>query len=122
MNALNRQIEEEEMANNTQHNVENTSLPNEEYIRSALKVSNHNALRIALYHQTRDPSLAAMKVDHLPVQGGALTSHAVAREHREEIREKAFDYLMSGVTPKPLPNVEEAAELMELESAGSAIH
>ncbi len=102
------------MANNTQHNVENTSLPNEEYIRSALKVSNHNALRIALYHQTRDPSLAAMKVDHLPVQGGALTSHAVAREHREEIREKAFDYLMSGVTPKPLPNVEEAAELMEL--------
>ncbi|MEH6519375.1 MAG: NAD(P)/FAD-dependent oxidoreductase [Halioglobus sp.] len=88
--------------------------PTEEFIRKALKSANFNALRVALYHQTKDPALASMKVIEFPVRGGALKAFAVAKEHYEEIREKAIQFLTSGQAAVPDPTEDEAAELMAI--------
>lgn len=83
-------------------------------IRSALGYASINALRIALYHQTRDPELAAMPVKEHPVRGGALSTFVVPRSFHDQIREKALAYLLSGARARPVPTREEAAELMAL--------
>ena len=84
------------------------------YIWRALQSANMNALRIALYHETNDPELTNMPVDHVPVQGGALTAHSLPKKYHEIIREKAFAYLKSGALPRDPPTKKEAAELMTL--------
>jgi len=86
----------------------------EEFIRKALKSANFNALRVALYHQTQDPSLAAMKVVEFPVRGGALKAFILAREHHDEIREKAIAFLTSKPAIAPEPTEEQAVELMAM--------
>ena len=89
-------------------------LPPVEYIRKALKSANQNALRIALYYQTRDPKLAQMEVEHVPVQGGAFVAHSISREDRVYVQEKALDFLLSGTAAKKDPTKQQSAELMEL--------
>lgn len=86
----------------------------DEAVRRALASANMNALRVALYHQTRDPELAGMHVEHVPVQGGALTAYAVSRTDRAIVREKAYAFLRSGAPAKRDPTKEEAVELMSL--------
>jgi hypothetical protein len=49
-------------------------MPDEAFVRRVLKSANLNALRLALYYQTGDDSLARMKVLERPVQGGALVA------------------------------------------------
>ena len=84
------------------------------YLLRALASANMNALRIALYHQTRDVELTRMTVDHVPVQGGALISHSLPRTYHAYIRDKAFEFLRSGAPVRPNPTKAEAVELMTL--------
>ena len=84
------------------------------FIWRALDSANLNALRIALYHQTREPRLAAMRVVQRPLRGGAFRLFALAPEHSDEVRHLAFEYLVSGQAPRPEPTKKESAELMEL--------
>lgn len=88
----------------------------EEQIRSAVAGANISVLRVALYHQTKDPELLAMESQEYPVRGGALTVFSVPREHHQTIRDKAIAYLLSGAPEVPPPTLEEAAHLMELYS------
>ena len=75
----------------------------DDYLLKALASANMNALRIALYHQTRDVELRKMTVDHVPVQGGALISHSLPRKFHPYIRGKAFEFIRSGIPAKPDP-------------------
>lgn len=92
-----------------------TQLPSDDFIRKAIAAADINALRIALYHQTRDPELAAMTVVGLPLRGGAFEARVVEREYHDAIRKKAFDFLKSRrERPRPSPDREESYELMRL--------
>lgn len=88
--------------------------PDEDDIERALASANINALRIALYHQTRDPELARMHVNHVPVQGGALIAYSLGRADRAVVREKALAFLRDMATPKLDPTRGESVELMTL--------
>lgn len=76
--------------------------PEESFIRKALETSNLNALRMALYQQTFDQSLAKMQVKELPVQGGAILAYVLDRRHNQEVIEKAYQYLISGKHKTPV--------------------
>lgn len=89
-------------------------MPGPEFIEKALRSANFNALRIALYHQTRDQRLADMEVIEIPVRGGALMAFAVAPEDVEEIRRQAIDFLQSGREVAPPPDKAQAARLMAM--------
>jgi 4-hydroxyacetophenone monooxygenase len=84
------------------------------FVRRVLKSANLNALRLALYHQTGDESLARMRVLERPVQGGALVAYVLDREHRDELTEKAAAWLLSGAKPKPDPTKEQVIAMMPL--------
>ncbi len=86
----------------------------QEFIRQAVNEANVIALRLALYHQTKDESLAAMEVQEWPIRGGALTVHAVPKQYHQEIKDKAFEYLISNPTPVPPPTRVEVAKLIRL--------
>jgi 4-hydroxyacetophenone monooxygenase len=52
-------------------------------------------LRLTLYHLTRDPALAAMPADETPLWAGALFTYTMAPEYHEEVRQRAFDYMIA---------------------------
>ena len=91
------------------------STPSPDFVRSALEQADMNALRVALYHQTKDPSLANMAVVDLPLRGGAFEAKVVAREHYPEIIEKAVAYLTDPNTSEVAPPTwDEALDLMAI--------
>src|SRR3546814_18719905 len=65
----------------------------DDFIREALRQADPNVLRLALYHETRDPELAAMQVEKREFWGCTYELPAFPEEHHEVIRRKAFDYL-----------------------------
>lgn len=79
-------------------------------IRRALAVADPNVLRLAMYHLTRDPRLAAMSTQKVLIWAGALFTYALAPEHHDEVRQLAFDVLTHKVpTPgldRPMTRVE----------------
>lgn len=99
--------------NNPATDVSNTTL-DPAFVQNAVNAASINALRIALYHQTRDPELAAMRVEERAVRGGALVAYSVAKEHHDEIRAKAVEYLLNKPEARPDPTKDEAIELMTL--------
>lgn len=86
----------------------------EAFVRRVLASANLNALRLALYYQTGDESLARMRVLERPVQGGALVAYVLDRAHRDELTEKAVAYVMSGAPPKVPPTREQVIAMMPL--------
>ncbi len=87
----------------------------ESYIREAVELANLNVLRIALYQQTRNPELAAMRVETYSRKNSPLELTVLAREHHERVKELAVEYLsQGGIEPAPPPSLEEAKELMAL--------
>ncbi len=86
----------------------------EAFVRRVLQSANLNALRLALYYQTDDESLARMKVVERPVQGGALVGYMLDREHRDELIEKAVAYVLRDAQPKPEPTREQVIAMMSL--------
>jgi 4-hydroxyacetophenone monooxygenase len=92
------------------------SLFSEETVKKALAVANPNVLRMALYQITRDPELAEMRVEHLPVRNGAMKSFALRAEHHEEVRRKALAYIARPTVPTA-PTLEELRYMMSLFTA-----
>lgn len=96
------------------------SPPDEALIREALNEAQVNALRMALYQQTRDPELASMKVETYHRPGMPFLAYVVAREHHDQVREKAFQYLTSEPREQaPLPSYEETLDLMDMFQGGT---
>lgn len=94
-----------------------TSVPehvDEAFIRQAVAEANIGCLRVALYHATKDPKLAAVEPIEWPIRGGALMAFSVPREEHAYIQEKAIEYLLSETDAPPPPTKEEAAGLMKM--------
>lgn len=86
----------------------------EAFIREVIEEANVGVLRVALYHQTKDPELAAIPSIEWPIRGGALMAFSLPRESHELVKEKAVEYLLSGQVPVAPPTKQEAAILMEM--------
>ncbi len=86
----------------------------EEVIRNAVQEANVGVLRVALYHETKDPRLAAIPSIEWPIRGGALMAFSIPKEDHDFVRERAVEYLLSGQPPAPPPTKEEAAGLMKM--------
>jgi len=106
---------------NQQNYMENTNTKNRlaavddvETVRRAVNAASINVLRVALYHQTKDPDLLAMQARQLPVRGGAFSTFVVPKEHHETIREKAFAFLCKESEILDHPDLQETASLMEM--------
>ena len=84
--------------------------------RSALAEANLNAVRMALYQLTKDPELAAMKVVHSPLRGGAFFTYALSEEDGRTVTEKAVAYLRDQDTIGDLsiPSPEDTREMIAL--------
>lgn len=67
-----------------------------EALRAILAEADPNVLRLAIYQATRDPELAAMRVESMAVRGGAYRAPVLAKEHREEVIAKALAFLQAG--------------------------
>lgn len=92
----------------------NNTHPDTDFIKAALDKASMNALRIALYHETSDESLATITVKTNASRGGALTSYSIEKADFPLIKEKALAYLTAQVVPKAPPTKDEAAKLMAL--------
>ena len=92
-----------------------TNAVSDEFIRRALDQAHLNSLRVALYQQTGDPEIAAMKVETLSPPGTPFLVHVVAAESHALLKEKAFAYLSArrGSSATVLSRAE-ALELMAL--------
>ena len=86
----------------------------EEVIRNAVAEANIGVLRVALYHETKDPELAAIPAIEWPIRGGALMAFSLPRESHQLVRDRAVAYLLEGREPVAPPTKQEAAELMEM--------
>lgn len=84
------------------------------FVEQAVRTANPNALRLALYHQTGDPRLAAMPVGRVPVQGGAMTALRLDRSDHETLWAIAADHLLAGLDERPPPSKAETADLLTL--------
>lgn len=94
-----------------------TGLPggvDKEFVRNAVQEANVGVLRVALYHETKDPKLAAIPAIEWPIRGGALMAFSIPRDDHAYVREKAVEYLLSGQQPVAPPTREEAAALMKM--------
>jgi len=81
----------------------------------AVAKADPNALRMALYHATRDPELAAMKVDQVPFWGGAFYAPMLAPAHHDVVRSKALAFIRDGMKARaPAPREAELRAMMDL--------
>ena len=89
---------------------DNNSAPSarEATIRTAIALSNTNALRMALYQLTGDAQLAAMRLVKKPVRGGAQLQDAVSDADLAVLTEKAVKFLLD--PPAKLPPLPSEAE------------
>ncbi|MCW2879497.1 MAG: hypothetical protein JWQ95_3597 [Sphaerisporangium sp.] len=85
-------------------------------IRASLDRANLNVLRMALLQATGDPALAKMKVDQVPMRGGAFVGYILAEEHHQEVRDKALRFLLNRqpVASSPRPSDDELRTMMGL--------
>lgn len=92
-------------------------------LRAAIEQANPNVLRMALYHMTGDESLARMKVNKVPLRGGAFFGYLLDESHHEEVFSKAVDYLLTQPDPNDYEIPEEARlkEMMEMLTGGTPL-
>jgi 4-hydroxyacetophenone monooxygenase len=88
----------------------------DEFVRRALGQAEPNVLRVALYHETRDPELAAMRVEKRSFWGGTYELPALADEHIETVRRKAWEFLTERqrLKPAPPPSEDELRGMMDM--------
>ena len=85
------------------------------FVRRAIDEAHLNALRVALYYQTGDRELAAMRVETHAPAGTPFLAYVVAREHHTALKEKAYAYLTDPEAPRRgPPNAECGLDLMQL--------
>ena len=88
-------------------------------LRGILDQANSNALRLALYQNTGDPELAAMRLSATPIRGGALMMKTVADDDLPLLKEKALHFLEGPrQTPPPAPDDAEARRLLKIFTGG----
>lgn len=63
--------------------------------RAAIDRANLNVLRLALYQMTGDEALAQVRVDRVPLRGGAFFGFVVTPDDAQLVKDKALAYLMS---------------------------
>lgn len=102
------------MTNKPDVATETPEAPSEEFIRKAVHEANIGVLRVALYHETKDPELAAIPAIEWPIRGGALMAFSLPRESHQLVRDRAVAYLLEGRSPVAPPTREEAAHLMQM--------
>ncbi|AWB93235.1 flavin-containing monooxygenase [Aeromicrobium chenweiae] len=84
-------------------------------MRESLDQANLNVLRIALYQLTGDEELARMRVDKVPMRGGAFFAYALGEEFHDAVKDKTVHYLQNMASDVPAPPDEaETRRLMEL--------
>ena len=87
----------------------------DEMLVSAIALADPNALRMALYHATRDPELAAMTTELSPFWGGAFNVVALAKEYHAAVCAKAVDFLRNPYREfAPTPNDVELRAMMDM--------
>lgn len=86
----------------------------EAFLRRAVEQADVNALRLALYQQTRDPELSAMPVVKLTREGSPFQASVVALEHHRAVQDKAVAFLLAGAPQAPAPTRDEAGRMMEM--------
>ncbi len=91
-----------------------TDTDSERSIRAAVDEANVGVLRVALYHETKDPELAAIPAIEWPIRGGALMAFSIPRETHQLVRDKAVQYLLQRPAPVAPPTKEEAGALMQM--------
>ncbi|MBX3485796.1 NAD(P)/FAD-dependent oxidoreductase [Phenylobacterium sp.] len=84
------------------------------FLRRVVEQADINALRLALYQQTRDPELAAMPVVKLVREGSPFESSVVPSEHHQAVKDKAVAFLLAGAPRAPAPSRDEAGRMMEM--------
>lgn len=92
---------------------ENAPLSEDE-LRRILGFANPNVLRLALYQSTRDPDLASMKVNKVPLRGGAFFGYVLDEAHVPALVDKAVAFLRQPVVEQDLPTPEQQREMMSL--------
>src|SRR3546814_17437519 len=75
----------------------------DDFIREALRQADPNVLRLALYHETRDPELAAMQLAKRESWGGTYELPALPEGYNDVLRRKAFVYQTGMQRPVPAP-------------------
>ena len=84
-------------------------------VSQAVDTSQTNALRLALYQLTRDPQLVNMRIERLPVRGGAQFQNVVAAESLPLLKEKVLAFLSKPLVQRPPPpDPVEARLLLEM--------
>lgn len=83
-----------------------------------LDKANPSVLRMALYQLTRDPELAAMTVNEVPLRGGAFSGYLVDESHVPAIKAKALELVAAGeltaAGQAQAPSDADLAEMMQL--------
>lgn len=84
--------------------------------RCALAEANLNAVRLALYQLTHDPELAAMKIAHSPLRGGAFFTYCLSDDDCRTVTEKTVAYLLSDPLTRDLstPSKDEARQMIAM--------
>lgn len=91
-----------------------TETVDDAFIRRALDQAHLNALRVALFQQTGDPEVAAMRVETDAPPGTPFLSYVVAPESHALLKDKAFNFLTGPSRTATTPDRAEALALMSL--------
>ncbi len=88
----------------------------EAFVRRAVEQADLNALRLALYHCTKDPAFAEMELSSVPVRGGATTMVVVNEKHHADLKERALRLLLDerNFVPEVAPDDAELQRMMEI--------
>lgn len=89
----------------------------EAFVLRALTQANPNALRMAVYQNTRDPELRNMQLEPRRVRGGAMLVHVLSKADRARVVEKALALLRHGRPPAEPLGHDEAVDLLNVSGA-----
>ena len=90
------------------------SMPHLDFLKQAIEQADINALRLALYQQTHDESLARMQVSNELQEGNPFQFTRLHRDHHDTVKAKALEYLTGAPQELNVPDKRRGAELMNL--------
>ncbi len=88
----------------------------ESFIRKAVEEADLNALRVALYQATGDPTVADMGLEHVVAPGGAGVLTVVAEKDQAVLKERVVAFLLDEASDyvRQDPDVEELDRLLQM--------
>jgi len=99
--------------NEANSNINPNDASDRESIKEAIEQADINALRIALFQQTGDDTLASMRVSNEIQEGSPFQFTRLDKSHHALVKEKALAYLLNPSKPR-VPNKAEGEQLMNL--------